>query len=130
MDLNLFENDKIKNDFIDKFIEELKNALNKTISKMQNKNEGNNVLDEYNLYEKKKIFLDNQSRHGKGLAWVMDANSVCISEAGDGGPISISEVDLPENVKVGNVYEKIDNQYVYNQDITTELNKINSKNDL
>lgn len=54
----------------------------------------------------------------------MDNNSVCISEHGDGGPSFISETDLPQNAKVGDVYEKIDNKYVYNPDITMELNKI------
>lgn len=124
MDLNLFENKKIGNDFIDKFIEELKNALNNTISEKKNRNKTSNELEQYNIYEKKKIFLDNKSRNSNDLAWVMDNNSVCISEDGDGGPISISEIDLPENIKVGDVYEKVDEKYVYNPDITIELNKI------
>ena len=54
----------------------------------------------------------------------MDENSVCISEHGDGGPYSISEVDLPKNIKAGEVYEKINGQYVYNADVTKELNNI------
>lgn len=37
MDLNLFENRKTKNNFINKFIEELKNALENTISKIGKK---------------------------------------------------------------------------------------------
>ena len=124
MDLNLFDNKRNENSFIDKFMEELKNALNNTISEKQNRKEMNNELDQYNIYEKKKIFLDNKSRNSNDLAWVMDNNSVCISEHGDGGPFSISEIDLPQNAKVGEVYEKIDNKYVYNPDITMELNKI------
>lgn len=124
MDLNLFENKKIGNDFIDKFIEELKSAIHNTKNENQNRNEKSNILDEYNLYEKKKIFLDNKSRKGNELAWIMDDNSVCISEDGEGGPVSISEIDLPNDVKVGEVYEKVDEKYIYNPDITIELNKI------
>lgn len=124
MDLNLFDNKRNENSFIDKFMEELKNALNNTISEKQNRKEMNNELDQYNIYEKKKIFLDNKSRNSNDLAWVMDNNSVCISEHGDGGPFFISEIDLPQHAKVGEVYEKIDNKYVYNPNITMELNKI------
>ena len=124
MDLNLFENKRKEDGFINKFMEELKNALNNTMSEKQNKNETSNELDEYNIYEKKKIFLDNKSRKGNELAWVMDDNSVCLSEDGDGGPISIDEIDLPKNAKAGEVYEKIDEKYIYNPDITIELNRI------
>lgn len=124
MDLNLFDNKKNENSFIDKFMEELKSALNNTISEKQNRKETNNGLDQYNIYEKKKIFLDNKSRNSNDLAWVMDNNSVCISEHGDGGPYAVAEINLPENAKVGEVYEKIDNKYVYNPNITMELNKI------
>lgn len=124
MNLVLFENRKINNDFTSKFIEELKNALKNMMDEGRNMNEKNNELEEYNLYEKKKIFLDNKSRKGNELAWVMDKNSVCISENGDGGPFFISEIDLPSNAKIGEVYEKIDGKYVYNKDITREINKI------
>lgn len=124
MDLNLFDNKKNENSFIDKFMEELKSALNNTISEKQNRKETNNGLDQYNIYEKKKIFLDNKSRNSNDLAWVMDNNSVCISEHGDGGPYAVAEINLPQNAKVGEVYEKIDNKYVYNPNITMELNKI------
>lgn len=125
MDLNLFENrEKDNNRFIDKFLEELKNTLKKFESKNQNNIPENNVLDEYNLFEKKKTFLDNKSRRGNDFAWITDENSVCISEHGDGGPYSISEIDLPQNVKVGEVYEKINGKYVYNANITNELNDI------
>ncbi|MCI8760621.1 MAG: hypothetical protein HFJ34_05860 [Clostridia bacterium] len=70
MDLNLFDNKRNKNNFIDKFMEELKRVLNNTISEKQNRKETNNELDQYNIYE------------------------------------------------------KIDNKYVYNPNITMELNKI------
>lgn len=128
MDLNLFENRKTEDNFINKFIEKLKNALENTlentISQKQNRKEESNVMDEYNRYERRKIFLDNKSRKSNELAWIMDNNSACISEDGDGGPISISEIDLPNDVKVGEVYEKVDEKYIYNPDITIELNKI------
>lgn len=44
MDLNLFDNKRNENSFIDKFMEELKNALNNTISEKQNRKEMNNEL--------------------------------------------------------------------------------------
>ena len=124
MDLNLFENRKTEDNFINKFIEELKNALENTISQNHNKNENDNVMDEYNRYERRKIFLDNKSINGNDLAWVMDDKSVCISENGDGGPFFINEFDIPNNAKVGDVYEKIDGEYVYNPDITAKLKEI------
>ena len=124
MNLGLFENRKINNDFTSKFIEELKETLKNMMDEGKNMNEKNNDLEEYNLYEKKKIFLDNKSRRGNELAWVMDENSVCISENGDGGPFSINEIDLPSNAKIGEVYEKVDGKYVYNDDITIELKEI------
>ena len=124
MNLGLFENRKINNDFTSKFIEELKNALNNMMNEGRNMNEKNNELEEYNLYEKKKIFLDNKSKRGNVLAWIMDENSVCISEDGDGGPLSINEIDLPNNAKIVEVYEKVNGKYVYNNDITLELKEI------
>lgn len=131
MDLNLFNNRKIDNDSLNKnnniiniFIDELKNALINTMNEGISMYEKNNVLEEYNLYEKKKIFLDNKSRKGNDLAWIMDDKSVCLSEHGDGGPYPIAEIDLPEDVKVGEVYEKVDGQYIYNSEITEEINKI------
>jgi len=125
LDLNLFDrrNDS-NNDFINKFIEELKDALKNMMNEGRNMNEKDNVLEEYNLYERRKIFLDNKSWKGNDLAWVMDDKSVCLSEHGDGGPYAISEIDLPKNAKVGDVYEKVDGEYVYNPDITTELKEI------
>lgn len=130
MDLNLFENrEKGNSSFIDKFLEELKNALKKFENKNQsNISENNNMQDkimkEYNLYEKKKIFLDNKSWKGNDFAWITDENSACISEHGDGGPYFLSETDLPPNAKVGEVYEKINGEYVYNEEVTKELNNI------
>lgn len=126
MDLNLFDrrNDKSNNSFIKEFIEELKNALENTINKRQNKNEESNVMEEYNRYERRKVFLDNKSWKGNDFAWVMDEGSVCISEHGDGGPYAISDIDLPKNANVGDVYEKVDGKYIYNSDITSKLKEI------
>ena len=121
MDLNLFENRKKEDNFINKFIEELKNALDKKINKKQSKDEKTNAMDEYNIYERNKIFLDNKSREGNKLAWVMDDNSVCISENGDGGPISINEINLPKNAKVGDVFENVNGEYIYNYDMSIKL---------
>lgn len=125
MDLNLFDrrNDN-SNDFIKEFIEELKNGLKNMMNEGKNMNENDNVLEEYNLYERRKVFLDNKSRNGNDFAWVMDEESVCISEHGDGGPYAISDIDLPQNAKVGNVYEKIDGKYIYNSDITAKIKEI------
>ena len=67
MDLNLFENRKTEDNFINKFIEELKNALENTISQKQNRKEESNVMDEYNRYERRKIFLANKSKNGNGI---------------------------------------------------------------
>lgn len=122
MDLNLFENKEIHHNFIDNFIKELTKAVEGFMNKSQNGK--NNELDEYNLYEKKKIFLDNKSRSGNSLAWVMDENSVCISENGDGGPISIDEINLPQSRTVGEVYEKVDGKYVYSSQITKKIEDI------
>ena len=123
MNFNLFENKEIHNNFIEKFIEELKNGLKNTTNECQNRNEKNNELDKYNIYEKKKIYLDNKSKNGNDLTWVMDDKSVCLSEHGDGGPYALDEINLPPNVKVGEVYEKINGKYIYNPEITIELNK-------
>ena len=126
MDLNLFDrkNDNSNNNFIKEFIEDLKNALENTINKIQNKNEESNVMEAYNRYERRNVFLDNQSWKGNDFAWVMDENSVCISEHGDGGPYFINEYDIPSNAQVGDVYEKIDGKYIYNPEITAKLKEI------
>ena len=92
--------------------------------KKANEDEGNNILEEYNLYETKKIFLDNKSWKGNDLAWIMDDKTVCLSEHGNGGPYFINEIDLPKYAKIGEVYEKIDEKFIYNATITEELNKI------
>lgn len=120
MDLNLFENRRTENNSKHAFIEALKKELRKALSKNESKNE----LDEYNIYEKKKVFLDNKSRSGNDLAWVMDENSICISESGEGGPVSINEVNLPKEIKAGEVYEKINGKYVYNEKLTIDLDKL------
>lgn len=124
MDLNLFQNKKTEDNFISKFINELKNALENKASQKKNINEENNVMDEYNRFEKKKNFLDNTSRKGNKLAWIMDDQSVCLSENGDGGPISIDEISLPVDAKVGEVYEMVDGEFVYNPDITNRLKDV------
>lgn len=125
MNLNLFENrEKDNSSFINKFLEELKSALKKFENTNQNNIQESNTLDEYNLYEKKKIFLDNISKRGNELAWVMDENSVCISANGEGGPYLLTETDLQQDVKAGEVYEKINSEYVYNDEITKKLNNI------
>jgi hypothetical protein len=109
LDLNIFErNNNNSNGFIKEFIRDLKNALKNMMDEGKGMNENDKVLEEYNLYERRKIFLDNKSWKGNGYAWVMDENSVCISENGDGGPCSIFEIDLPKNAKVGEVYENGD----------------------
>ena len=90
--------------------------------------EENNILEEYNLYEVKKTFLDNKSWKGNDLAWIMDDKSVYLSKHGDGGPYFTNEIDLPKEAKTGEVYEKIDGKLIYNATITEELNKIEKFN--
>ena len=141
MNLDLFNNNANTNDnFVNKFMKELTETLENFVSKTKSEDtNGNvltenevtnntNILDEYNLYEKKKIYLDNISHNGNALAWITDENSVCISENGDGGPISINEIDLPENAEVGEIYEKIGDEYVLNTELTIELNNITLSN--
>lgn len=126
MELNIFDrkNDNINSNFMAEFINELKKTLENTINKKQNKNEEKNIMEEYNIYERKKVFLDNRSRKGNDLAWVMDEESICISENGDGGPFFIHEYDIPSDAKIGEVYEKINGKYVYNSDLTAKLKEI------
>lgn len=140
MDLNIFNNREINNnknnDFISTFIEELQNALKniinesigmnqkENVSNESHLNNENDVLEGYNLYETKKVFLDNKSWNGNDLAWVIDDKSVCLSEHGDGGPYFISEIDLPKNAKAREVYEKINGKYIYNPNITAKLKEI------
>jgi hypothetical protein len=120
LNLDLFGNKRNNSDLAKELINVLKNVMNEA----RNMKEVNNELDEYNLYEKRKIFLDNKSRKGNELAWIMDDNSVCISQEGEGGPISVNEINLPKDRKVGEVYEKIEGQYIYNSNITEEIKKI------
>lgn len=129
MDLNFFRdrnvtNKNFENNSTNSFIDELSKALKNMININENKNNQTKEIDEYALYEKKKIFLDNKTRNGNDLAWIMDDNSVCVSESGDGGPVSINEVNLPVDRKVGEVYEKVDGRYVYNSEITRAVDAI------
>lgn len=124
LNLDLFDHNRIENGYIDNAISEIKSILKNVQNERENMIEKNNELNEFEMYEKKKIFLDNISRRGNDLAWIMDENSICISESGDGGPISISSVMLPSDFKVGQVYEKIDGAYVYSQDLTEKLSKV------
>ncbi len=131
LDLNLSNYKKITNEFVDNMIKELtealKNKLNEGNRMSVRKNSNNsNIEKEYNLYERRKIFLDNKSRNGNDLAWIMDEQSVCLSEHGDGGPYFISEINLPKNIKIGQVYEKINDKYILNTSLTNELNKISN----
>ena len=124
LDLDLFEHDKIKRENIYSVISKIKNIFKNTKNVRESMSKNNNHLDEFELYEKKKLFLDNKSRKGNPLAWVMDENSVCISEEGDGGPILITDIKLPSDASVGQVYEKTMKGYVYNQELTVELSGI------
>lgn len=133
LNLGLFDSRNNNNDFINKFIVELKNALKNMNVEEKNMNkkyqehnlkEINNAIEEYNLYEKKKMYLDNKTKWGNNLAWIMDENSVCISEHGDGGPFSIKEINLPQNAEVGEVYEEVNGKYIYNSEITKEIRNI------
>ena len=73
----------------------------------------NNILENDEYYDEEESYTLNE-----------DEKSACISEHGDGGPYFLSETDLPQNVKVGEVYEKINGKYVYNDEVTKELNSI------
>ena len=137
MNLDLFNNNANTNDnFITKFIEELKEALENIISIVKKEDtdiefaddeenaEEMTVYESYDLYEKRKVYLDNISHNGNDLAWITDENSVCISRHGDYGVISADEIELLKNAKVGEVYEKIDGKYVLNMDLTIAINNI------
>ena len=134
MNLDLFNNNANTNDnFITKFIEELKETLENTINVTKNESTNTNELtveEEYNLYEKRKIYLDNVSYKGNDVIWYMEEDIICVSEHGDGGLYGINEVDfeLPKNAKAGEVYEKIDGEYVLNTELTIALNNITLSN--
>lgn len=146
MNFNIFNDRNVDNNFsnknselINSFLDELRNLLKKfmaggkdmnekanNLSVAHDKNEDDKVLEEYNLYEKRKIYLDNKSRRGNDLAWMLDDTTVCISEEGDGGPYGIEELNLvlPKNAKAGEVYENVNGKYVYNDEITKAVNAI------
>ena len=125
MDLNIFERNKNNsNGFIKEFIRDLKNALKNMMDEGKGMNENDKVLEEYNLYERRKNFLDNKSWKGNGYAWAIPKYGKNTANS-DGGPCSIFEIDLPKNAKVGEVYEKIDGKYIYNFDMTAKLKEIN-----
>ena len=138
MNLDLFNNNENTNDnFITKFIEELKEALENIISIVKKEDTSIEFMEEeeenteemtvdekYDLYEIRKVYLDNISHNGNDLAWITDENSVCISRHGDYGVISADEIELLKNAKVGEVYEKIDGKYVLNMDLTIAINNI------
>ncbi len=124
MKLDLFEGKFKEDNFLNQFINELKNVLEHEICNKEKMGERCKEMDEYNIYERKKIFLDNQSRNGNELVWIMDENSICLSKNGDGGATSISKIELPKNSKAGEVYENINGKYILNFDLTNELKKI------
>ena len=143
MNLDLFNNNANTNDnFITKFIEELRETLENIMNVSKNEDKNINVTteeektdeltvdEEYNLYEKRKIYLDNISHKGNDVIWYMDEDVICVSEHGDGGLYGINEVDfkLPENAKAGEVYEKINDEYVLNTELTIALNNITLSN--
>ena len=70
MELNLFDNKKDSNGFVNKFIEELKDALENMIDEGKNMKETNNDLNEYNLYEERKILLETKDYLPERLYWI------------------------------------------------------------
>lgn len=91
-----------------------------------NKNEEININDEYNLYEKKQIFLDNENiKKGNDIFWIRDEDTVCVSKDRDNRTYYLEEIeDLPKSVQVGDVYEKIDGKYVFNKELTERVKNI------
>lgn len=67
-----------------------------------NKNEENNIIDEYNLYEKRQIFLDNVNiKKGNDIFWIRDKDTVCVSKDRDNRTYYPEEIeDLPKSAKV------------------------------
>lgn len=125
MDLNIF--DKGYDDagtLMKGYIGDLKKLLKENIANRE-KIEREEAARGYDLYETQQIFLDNITRRGNPLAWVMDKDCVCISKDGGGGPYGIEEIeDLPKNLTIGGVYEKIDGKYVHNFEITAKLREV------
>lgn len=63
LDLNSFENKKTEDNFISKFIEELKDALENALCK-KNFKEESNVMEEYNRYERRNVNSDHYALVG------------------------------------------------------------------
>lgn len=131
MGLNLFEKGKSKETFVDSFVKELGKYLKDLTNEKNNMKEDikdkNPILEEYDIFEKKKIFLDNKSKNGNPLAWVIDEDSICISEDGDGGATSIDDIKLPKERNVGEVYEKIRDKYILNKGLTNQIKNLYRK---
>ena len=61
MDLNIFErNNNNSNGFIKEFIRDLKNALKNMMDEGKGMNENDKVLEEYNLYERRKMKMERE----------------------------------------------------------------------
>lgn len=124
MGLNIFSDTEQKKN-ADYISSKLLGMLKKNVKKEEKEaKEELYDMDEYNRYERKKVFLDNKSRNGNELVWVTDDNSVCVSKNGDGGAFSKEEVNLPSDVKIGGVYEKIGGEFVYNLKLTEALKNV------
>lgn len=66
------------------------------------KNNEKNINNEYDLYEKKQIFLDNINvQTGNDILWFRDDDTICISKDRDHQTYSIDEIeDIPPNANV------------------------------
>lgn len=67
-----------------------------------NKSNESNINDEYNLYEKRQIFLDNENiKKGNDIFWIRDKDTVCVSKDRDNRTYYPKEIeDLPKSAKV------------------------------
>lgn len=79
---------------LQEFINNSKNGLNN--------NDEKNISDEYDLYEKRQIFLDNVNvKSGNEILWIRDKDTVCVSKDRDNRTYNIKEIEnLPQNSKV------------------------------
>lgn len=66
------------------------------------KDDKQNINDEYDLYEKRQIFLDNVNiKSGNDILWIRDKDTVCLSKDRDNMIYYPEEVkDLPQSSKV------------------------------